>query len=108
MRSAALINYDIVTLEKKRAESGGYLSAWDTARLERCRRELPVAKRRELKRLARTLTLKADIYATGIGRIFACDARFIVRGERLFHGTRELDPATLCDGHGRTITADSD
>jgi hypothetical protein len=64
------------------------------------------AKLRELKRLAKVLTYKADIYGPN-GRIYGFEAKFAVRDGKLFHGTVELDPSTLTDGHGRTITSDS-
>lgn len=68
---------------------------------------LVIAKRQYLKRLARVLQFKADIYGPN-GRIYACDAKFAVRDGKLFHGEIELDPDLLRDGHGRPIYDGSD
>lgn len=57
----------------------------------------------DLQKLARLLSEKSDIYSPTLGRIYAFEARFDVRDGKLFHGSRELDPATLTDGHGRRI-----
>ena len=58
---------------------------------------------RDLKRLARVLTSKADIYVYRGRRIYGFEAAFAVIGDELFHGTTKLDPAALIDGHGRFI-----
>jgi hypothetical protein len=53
--------------------------------------------------LAQYLSQKPDIYSPVLGRIYAFEAEFAVRDGKLFHGSRELDPASLTDGHGRRI-----
>ena len=55
-----------------------------------------------LQHLAKLLNQKPDIYSP-LGRIYAFEAEFTVRDGKLFHGSRELDPASLTDGHGRRI-----
>jgi hypothetical protein len=67
---------------------------------------LAEATRRELKRLARVLTYKADVYGPQ-GRIYSHTAKWEVRDGVLWHGSQAYDPDTLCDGHGRTIDAES-
>lgn len=114
MRSAALIRYDIATLEKSPVSYLAPVSVQDAfeankaRRLARLEKDLVVATRRELKRLAKYLTYKADIYGP-TGRIYSCDAKWTVREDvlgkaYLFHGDKLIDPEQLCDGHGRTIT----
>jgi hypothetical protein len=109
MKSAALLRYEIARLEK---DTAGYLPVPLRAKIEaslaKKKAELPAAERRELKRLARLLTYKADIYGPN-GRIYGFEAEFTVSAEgKLFHGTVELDPAQLHDGHGRLITTPED
>jgi hypothetical protein len=57
----------------------------------------------KLKKLAKLLTYKADIYGPN-GRIYACDAAFTVQNGKLFHGQTEIDPTTLRDGNGNPIS----
>lgn len=111
MKSAALIRYDIAKL----AEKIGRITLTDgtqalyvrlNTELERKERELVTATRRELKRLAKVLTFKADIYGPN-GRIYSHEAQWSVTPDgTLMHGTAVLDPATLRDGNGRAITYD--
>ena len=73
--------------------------------------KLNIAERRELKRLARVLTYKADVYGP-TGRIYSFEAPWTVGVDgagkpALFHGTKQYDPNTLRDGHGQLITDDS-
>lgn len=63
-------------------------------------------RRKELRKLAETLTYKSDVYGPK-GRIFSFEARWRVRDGRLLHGAQEYDPASLYDGHGRPITPES-
>ena len=59
-------------------------------------------KTSDLQKLARLLSQKPDIYSP-LGRIYAFEAEFTARDGKLFHGERELDPASLTDGHGKRI-----
>lgn len=106
MKSAALLRYDIRNLENNLLLD--YMPAALRPKLEatlaKKKAELQIAERRELKRLAKHLTYKADIYGP-LGRIYSFEAKFHVRDDKLFHGEIELDPAKLYDGHGRPITA---
>lgn len=110
MKSSALLSYDIRQLEKfllpgccPTAQRSKF-----EAILAKKQQQLPIARRRELKRLARHLTYKADIYGPS-GRIYAAEAKFTVSDDgRLFHGQTELDPAQLYDGHGQTIILPED
>lgn len=79
--------------------------AGDVSKVAKLEAKLAVEKRRYLKRLAAVLKYKADIYGPK-GRIYAADAKFAVRDGKLFHGDIELNPDSLCDGHGRKIYAD--
>jgi hypothetical protein len=111
MKSASLIKYDIHTI-KRAIESSDRCSDRDKliprlrAKLAKKEADLVIATRRELKRLAHTLTFKADIYGP-TGRIHSHELKWTVRDNKLFHGDKEIDPATLCDGHGRLITWES-
>jgi len=91
--NAALLRYDIHNLTKTMETLPA--SLWPKnaeATLARKKAELPIAARRELKRLAKVLTYKWDIYGPN-GRIYAADAKFTVSPDgKLFHGTTELDP----------------
>ena len=110
MKSASLIRYDIA--RARRNIEAGIDRAGNSVKLAKAQIALPIAERRELKALAKVLTYKADIYAPG-GRIFSCDGTWAVDAagllfiDRATGHARPIDPATLCDGHGRTITADS-
>lgn len=107
MRSASLIRYDIFRLESRALP----LDLRETVRLAKLREKLPAAARRELKQLAKTLTYKADVYRAGFGRIYPDAGKWSVRpvgaSFGLFLADTQIDPDSLCDGHGRTITADS-
>jgi hypothetical protein len=96
--NAGLLNYKL----HKMREAGA-----PAAEIAKVEARLAVAKRRELKRLARVLRFKADVYGPE-GRIYGFDAPFAVRDGKLFHGEKELDPAKLRDGHGRPIHDESD
>ena len=63
-----------------------------------------ITKTTYLRRLAKLLTYKADIYGPQ-GRIFSFEAQWRVEGEQLFHGDKLVDPDTLRDGHGNLIIA---
>lgn len=63
-------------------------------------------RRRYLRRLAETLTYKADVYGP-TGRIFSHQAKWKVIDGRLLHGDIEYQPEQLTDGHGRQITDES-
>jgi hypothetical protein len=105
MKPASLLRYELHKLrESLRVDNGGDISLAFT--IERKQAQLVIAERRELKRLARYLTFKADIYGP-TGRIYSCDAKWTVRDGKLFHGNKVIDPNTLTDGHGRTIDPDS-
>ncbi len=80
------------------------LHGYNVPTSQECTRELK--KIRLLKKLARVLTFKADIYGPN-GRIYGFEHKFKVKDGKLFHGDKELDPSTLYDGHGRLITEDS-
>ena len=114
MRPASLIRYDIAKLKEAPVPYLAPVSVQDAfeankaRRLVQLERDLLIANRRELKRLAKYLTYKADIYGP-TGRIYSCDAKWTVREDvlgkaYLFHGDKIIDPEQLCDGHGRTIT----
>lgn len=105
MKSASLIRYDIHrwarAIEAQVTEAGRHTYR---VKLAKSQAMLPVAERRELKRLAKYLTYKADIYGPR-GRIYGFKAKFHVTTDgKLFHGDVELDPSSLEDGNGRLIT----
>ena len=77
----------------------------DLPKVAKLELKLVVEERRYLKRLAAVLRYKADIYGPN-GRIFGFEAKFAVRDGKLFHGSAELNPDSLCDGHGRKIYAE--
>jgi hypothetical protein len=109
MKSAAELRYEIHRLEKDLSD---YMPASLRSKMEtnlaKKKADLLIAHRRELKRLARYLTYKADIYGP-TGRIYGFEAKFHVSPDaKLYHGTMELDPATLTDGHGRVIITPDD
>lgn len=60
-------------------------------------------KNKQLNKLAKYLTFKADIYSDS-GRIYGFENKFIVKDGKLFHGTKELNPCRLFDGNGQQIT----
>jgi hypothetical protein len=83
-----------------------------SSRIDTLRKQFTNAQRRELLALARHLNYKADIYYPGLGRIYPARGKFYVAEPRpgcfeLFAGADKLDPEKLTDGHGRTITVDS-
>jgi hypothetical protein len=100
MKSAAELRYEIHSLEKD-------LSDYMPASL-RSKMETNLAKKKADLLIARYLTYKADIYGP-TGRIYGFEAKFHVSPDaKLYHGTMELDPATLTDGHGRVIITPDD
>ncbi len=107
MKSASLIRYDIGMLTKGLEFNTPLNRTKVEVIILKKQAELIVAHRREMKRLAWVLTYKSDIYGP-TGRIWNHVAKFHVTSDgKLYHGTTELDPAKLTDGHGRLITTDS-
>jgi len=83
----------------------------DSIKLAKLQAQLEIAQRRELKRLAKVLTYKADVYGPE-GRIHSHEAKWTVRNDMggkacLYHGDMAYLADELSDGHGRTITTDS-
>lgn len=112
MRNASLIRYDISKIQRTRGTQeliNPASAAATDARLAKLEADLVTAERRELKRLAKHLTYKADVYTSEApgGRIYSFDAKWHVAEvdgkPALFHGTRQLDREQLCDGHGQYI-----
>ena len=107
--TAALIRYDIAKLAEKidritLTDGTQALYVRLNTELERKERELVTATRRELKRLAKVLTLKADIYGPN-GRIYSHEAKWSVTPDgTLMHGNAIINPSSLRDGHGQQIT----
>lgn len=60
-----------------------------------------------LKRLAKILTYKADVYVPG-RRLYSHDHKFRVVGNSLLHGGSTIDPNQVFDGNGRNILASRD
>lgn len=118
MRSAGLIRFDIARLKNNIASQiapAGVAPIWQ-AKLARLEADLVVAERRELKRLAKTLTFKADVYGPQ-GRIYSHEGKWIVKNDQ--HGKSALcfvrnssgesimfTRDTITNGHGEIITAD--
>ena len=109
MRSEGLIKYDIYDLKKKMDPLTPYL--WPKGaeeRLAKLEAQVPLARRRYLKRLVRVLRNKASIYYPGKGRVFAFESKFSVTDDgRLLLNGEEVDPYLFTDGGGGMITDDS-
>ena len=109
--SASELRFRIRQLQ--RSISAFTASPADEAKLAKLKAALPVAELRDLKRLARHLNYKADIYYPG-GRLYARDGKFVVDAAGLGfvnHETGHLTPLELdklTDGHGQVICIPED
>jgi hypothetical protein len=69
--------------------------------------QLEKSEMRELRKLVKTLTYKADVYGPH-GRIYSWENKWTVTpAGKLKHGEKEYDAEELTDGHGRKIRAHS-
>ena len=109
MRSEGLIKYDICDLKKKMNPLTPYL--WQKGaeeRLAKLEAQVPIARRRYLKRLVVVLRNKASIYYPGKGRVFAFESKFAVTEDgRLLLNGEEVDPYLFTGPSGDMITDDS-
>jgi hypothetical protein len=115
MKSAALLRYDIRNIEAN--ITAGFLGHLGNeiarAKVAKKQAELAVAVRRELKRLCKVLTYKADVYGPN-GRIYSHEGKWeVTPGNQLVFvkvpGTSPTiytvyNPEQLTDGHGQIIT----
>lgn len=100
MKQASQIRHDIHVIERD--------WPYTSPKLAQMKHDLVVATRRENKRLADTLTHKADVYGP-TGRIYSFEHKWSVAktGELLLDGT-VVNPSDLRDGHGRLILPSGD